>query len=80
MKEREDITPQALRNDNVYEDENVFASLVDDLVGTIYSNMDKIKATLKKQEIGDQCTGRKRQTLTLQKEVRPLYPQLSLIL
>lgn len=48
MKEREDITPQALRNDNVYEDENVFASLIDDLVGTIYSNMDKIKATLKK--------------------------------
>ena len=48
MKEREDITPQALRNDNVYEDENVFATLVDDLVNTIYSNMDKIKATLKK--------------------------------
>ena len=48
MKEREDITPQALRNDDVYEDKDVFASLVDDLVGTIYSNMDKIKATLKK--------------------------------
>lgn len=48
MKEKEDITPQALKDNNVYEDENVFASLVDDLVGTIYSNMDKIRATLKK--------------------------------
>ena len=43
-----DITPQALRNDNIYEDKDIFESLVDDLVGTIYSNMDKIKATLKK--------------------------------
>lgn len=45
---KEDITLQALKNNDIYEDKNVFASLVDDLISSIYSNMDKIKATLKK--------------------------------
>ena len=46
-----DINPLTLKDSNVYEDENILASLVDDLNGMTRYNPEQVKATLNLNKI-----------------------------